>query len=103
MTWYQSIRLLLSTLDAASASLVALYFIRLHERFGKYLAIAFAGVAIEAIITRLLFMIRSPQISIDLWFMIARLGVSTIKVAALTILFLYLLGVIGKKENNENS
>lgn len=99
-----NILLTVVVIDALAGAYVAVYIFRLRQRFGTYLAMAFAAAAAEGWASILLAGFSSRPARIIGWVVAIRIVFRLAKVAALVMLAAYLLGYLnGDRPKDKNA
>jgi hypothetical protein len=81
-----------TTVDAVGCALTIPLLYRLNSRFGKFLALCLAGVALESVVASLSLMLFWPdEVQVATTFALVRAGGRTVKGACVWTLCLYLM------------
>ena len=86
--------LLMVSLDAIASTLAAWYLFKMRQRFGHYLALAFTGVAAEAVVAIITTGFGSAPQRLVIWVVVVRILTRLFKTITMVMLPLFLLGYI---------
>lgn len=81
-------------IDALAGAYAAFYMFRMRQRFGRYLAFAFTGCAVEAWVAVITAGLAPTPVRIVAWITVVRILARLFKAASMVALPLFLLGLV---------
>jgi hypothetical protein len=103
MNWLSLVLIIALLLDACASALAAWQTFRLRNRLGRYMALMFSGVAVEAWTTTLVFAFSSDPFRSALWIVAPRITARLFKTATIGALLLFLLGFMNGVTNHDHA